>query len=704
MSEFPVEKPSGSRFWDLLGLIGFVLVFGLAYLIATNKIPKMYAWFYRHFYVFAIVGILGFLGEKLSVALLGILLPFILVIVTAAMRFNPEKFAVEEWFEIYSLLVIFAAGFGLYLFFKSEKLKQTAGKTEGPISTRVDPRMAAKYREEQAQKEEAKDEVLSKALGPEPKADDGGAAKLRKKKKEEKPPEVINPDETSEDRMQREIRQLKDDFSRKSMKLSTTLLRIKNLSKTLDRDEIFTLALEIVTKGLDAERAQLLLHDEREGKLRVVRAEGMTPKEYKEIAIPLEENSLLTWLVRSAGSGEEIACLGIKECEVDPKTKGLIGVGTLTTLLAAPIKVEGKCFGVINVEKMKNPDYTRDDQNMISSAADIAGLVMKNAKLYAATMDDLVSTKKISEEQLKQNEQLKGSLSRIVSPRVAELIMSNPEGLKLGGSKGEVTVFFSDVRGFTRMSEGMDPTALVEQLNVYFTRMTDILMELDGTLDKYVGDELMALFGAPVARPDDPIRAVLCGLRMMEALRELQEMWKNEGKPNIAIGIGINTGIVTAGYMGSEKQLSYTVIGDNVNLGARVMANAKPMELLVTRSTWERCKEYFDADVLDPIMVKGKSMPIEIFLVKGVKPGVDFSTIISSDLAGSLVAPGAASSAAPSTGGMGRQSSASLAVGEEAMKQNIQIDSKPKVIECANCGNENDTQTKFCTKCGMPIF
>jgi hypothetical protein len=187
---------------------------------------------------------------------------------------------------------------------------------------------------------------------------------------------------------------------------------------------------------------------------------------------------------------------------------------------------------------------------------------------------------------------------------------------------------------------------------------------------------------------------------MLDALRELQEMWKKEGKPVITIGIGINTGEVTAGYMGSEKQLSYTVIGDNVNLAARVMSVAKGMQLFVTRSTYERVKDYFLIEQRESIMVKGKSMPIEIFEVMGVNPEADFSQFLqhgSGTLAGGK-------SGDEHKAEVDRPVRKEEEPDEGAMKQNIQIDDKPKVIECQNCGTENDMQEKFCTKCGMPIF
>jgi hypothetical protein len=153
--------------------------------------------------------------------------------------------------------------------------------------------------------------------------------------------------------------------------------------------------------------------------------------------------------------------------------------------------------------------------------------------------------------------------------------------------------------------------------------------------------------------------------------------------------------------MGSEKQLSYTVIGDNVNLAARVMSVAKGMQMFITRTTYERVKDFFIIEQRESIMVKGKSMPIEIFEVMGVNPEADLSKFLTH---------GAGKLAGGDTSGSESESEESRPVrkeepdDEESQKQNIQIDDKPKVIECQNCGTENDMQEKFCVKCGMPIF
>ena len=708
---------TNSRLADMFWVLGSLTAIGIAIVIFLNKIPKQlvsFQSFYSYFYVFAIAGVLGFLGEKLSITVLGIFLPVIMAGVTILIKLKPNQYSIEAWWNEYSVMVLFAAGFIGFLFYKFDNLRKNAGSladttgkvtgADGNLKTRVDTTLAAKYKAEMDAKNKKNSSAFDAALGlkgsdekKDPNSKDQAGAKSEKK-------EDNKPIETNEERMEREVKQMREDFNKRSMRLTTTLMRIKNLTKSLDRDQIFSNTVEIITKGLDAKKVQLLLNDEKEGKLRIVKATGMKVSEYKNYEVPYEENSMITHLLNvkinevTGGAG----AFGVKECEIDPQMKGLIGKGVLSTILAAPIYSEEKLFAIINVEEMNNPDYTRDDQNLLTTCAEVAGLVMKNAKLYSATMDDLVSAQKLSEDQLKQNEQLRGSLNRIVSPAVAEMIMSDPSALKLGGKKCEVSCFFSDIRGFTKMSENMDPTDIVEQLNVYFTRMTDILMELDGTLDKYVGDELMALFGAPVARDDDPIRAVLCGVRMLDALRELQEVWKKEGKPVIQIGVGVNTGIVTAGYMGSEKALSYTVIGDNVNLAARIMAQAKGMEMYITRATYERVKDYFDIEQRESIMVKGKSMPIEIFCVLRVKNGVDMSKVIGKDvghLATSLVQEKPKESASSANKPM----TIPPGMKEEDMKQNVQIE-EVKMIACSNCGQENPPQEKFCTKCGMPIF
>ncbi|NLM17795.1 MAG: zinc-ribbon domain-containing protein [Candidatus Riflebacteria bacterium] len=699
------KQPGGSsRIIEFLTLVVSCVVILLAYWIFAGKIPKKFTAYYSYFYIFAIIAVLGILGEQLAITIVSFILPLLLGALTYVLKFKPAIFPVERWGESYSVLVVFSACFIPYLYYKLELYKQVGGGGEkggGALKTRIDPKEAAKYKEaEKKRQQEARELKVEPAKGKSKESSDKEA--LAKKAEAEK-------DETPEERMAREISEMREELNRRSMKLTTTLMRIKLLAKSLNRDQVFENTIEVIAKGLSATRLQLLLNDEENKRFLIVKAYGMQYKEYKDMQIPHNEISMITYLL-----GQEIneitggmGVLGYKECEMDPRTKGLVGMGTVKTLLAAPIYMDSKLFAVVNVEKMQNPDYTRDDQSLMATCTDVAGLAMKNAKLYAATLDDLVSTKKLSEEQLAENEKIKDSLNRIVSPSIADLILADPSALRLGGRKTEISIFFSDIRGFTQMSESMDPEDILDQLNFYFTRMTDILMELEGTLDKYVGDELMALFGAPVRREDDHIRAVYCAIRMMEALRIMQEIWKRENKPVMEIGIGINTGEVIAGYMGSEKQLSYTVIGDNVNLASRIMSIAEGMEILITRATYELVKDYFDILQKESVMLKGKSLPVEVFSVKGVKEGVDIETIIHSNPKAIKEEPVSKKEKLPESIPEKEFEIPSIAFPEgtdaSAMKQNIRIEETP-MLRCSNCGTENGMQEKFCSKCGMPIF
>jgi adenylate cyclase len=211
-----------------------------------------------------------------------------------------------------------------------------------------------------------------------------------------------------------------------------------------------------------------------------------------------------------------------------------------------------------------------------------------------------------------------------VSPAVVEALMNNPHMAKLGGERKEVTVLFSDIVGFTGISEKLEPEEVVSMLNEYFKEMTDVIFKWQGTFDKIVGDEIMAFWGAPVKQPNHAELASRCALDMFKTLGNLQKKWAGEGRPVLDCGIGVNTGEVLVGNIGAEdKKMDYTVIGDHVNTGARVEAltreyNAK---ILVTEYTAENLQRLIDEKALgharlifrDFVKLKGKAQPIGIY-------------------------------------------------------------------------------------------
>lgn len=218
----------------------------------------------------------------------------------------------------------------------------------------------------------------------------------------------------------------------------------------------------------------------------------------------------------------------------------------------------------------------------------------------------------------REKRQVKKLFSRYVSRDVYDQLVANPSLAALGGSRRHMTVLFSDIRGFTTMSEKGTPEEVVAQLNQLFSRMVAVVFEHRGTVDKFVGDMIMALYGAPLDDQQHAEHAVQTALSMIRTLQEMNREWAASGKPTLDIGIGINTGDMVAGNIGSESIMSYTVIGDAVNLGARLESLNKDYgtRIIISDSTRERLTGQYDIRPLGEVIVKGKSQPVAIFEVR----------------------------------------------------------------------------------------
>src|SRR3989338_1825912 len=185
--------------------------------------------------------------------------------------------------------------------------------------------------------------------------------------------------------------------------------------------------------------------------------------------------------------------------------------------------------------------------------------------------------------------------SSYVTEKIVNELIKNPDMAKLGGERREITVLFSDVMGFTSFSEKHVPEDVVAILNEYLGEMTDIVLRWDGTLDKFIGDAILAFWGAPMRQENHAELAIKCALNMTNRLKDLQKKWQAEGKAMLDCGIGINTGEVIVGNIGAEgKKMDYTVIGDHVNLGSRVESLTKryDIHILITEFTMERIKDF----------------------------------------------------------------------------------------------------------------
>lgn len=234
-----------------------------------------------------------------------------------------------------------------------------------------------------------------------------------------------------------------------------------------------------------------------------------------------------------------------------------------------------------------------------------------------------------------ERQKLSAAFQYRVGPKVMQEMLAHPEKFKMGGDRKELTVLFSDIRGFTSIAERMSAEELSKFINEYLTPMTDIVFQTDGTLDKYIGDAVMAFWGAPIEQPDHAARACTSALKMLERLEELKKEWRTLGRPDFDIGVGINTGAMSVGFMGSKVRGDYTVMGDAVNLASRLEGTNKEYEtrVLISEGTYEAVKDQFTARRLGAVRVKGKRRPVKIYELRGYgsPQGTDAEAICAMD-------------------------------------------------------------------------
>ena len=223
----------------------------------------------------------------------------------------------------------------------------------------------------------------------------------------------------------------------------------------------------------------------------------------------------------------------------------------------------------------------------------------------------------------KQKVQIKGMFSQYVNPTIVDEIVNNPEKLRLGGERKELTVMFSDIEKFTSLSEKLPPEDLVAILNEYLSMMTEIILSNEGTLDKYEGDAIVAFWGAPVPQLDHALRACRAAVEMQDKIAEIRPAWVREGKPNLNVRIGINTGEMIVGNMGGIGHFDYTVIGDSVNIGARLEGANKQYctNVIVSEGTYRQVGSDAVVRELDMLVVAGRTEPIRVYELVGMANG-----------------------------------------------------------------------------------
>jgi adenylate cyclase len=217
-----------------------------------------------------------------------------------------------------------------------------------------------------------------------------------------------------------------------------------------------------------------------------------------------------------------------------------------------------------------------------------------------------------------RNRFIRQTFGRYLSDDIVESILERPDGLKIGGEKRQATILMSDLRGFTSLSEGLPAEDVVAMVNIYLETMTDIILKYQGTIDEFIGDGILAIFGAPFQRPDDAPRAIACAVEMQLAMASVNDRNRQAGYPEVALGIGVNTGNMVVGNIGSKKRTKYGVVGSNVNLTARIESYTVGGQIFISESTFKACGDIVRLDNAMQVSPKGVKEPLTIYEVGGI--------------------------------------------------------------------------------------
>ncbi len=270
----------------------------------------------------------------------------------------------------------------------------------------------------------------------------------------------------------------------------------------------------------------------------------------------------------------------------------------IRSAICVPLWKKEQIIGVIQLDSVRfDNQFTQDDLELLKAIGGQMAMVIEQASLN---------------QQIREEEQMRNRLERFIPPQIIDMVVRGGQEL-MEPNDLTATIVFTDIVGFTPLSEEMPPREVNVLLNHYFSKMTDIIFKYDGTLDKYVGDGLMAVFGAPVEKKDDPERAIMAAKEMLAELINLRE--KAQQDRELHIRIGINSGRVVAGNIGSPKRMDYTVIGDAVNIASRLETLAKPDQILIGEETYRHIKGTFDVRKVGPRKVKGKTAEIMVYEV-----------------------------------------------------------------------------------------
>ena len=394
------------------------------------------------------------------------------------------------------------------------------------------------------------------------------------------------------------------DLRRKAKMLELLYEMSRSIGTVFDLKEIFDRATDLVFRGTPADRVVALLADETiDGRILDYSLVPVSAKTRDAKLAQITDSMTISRTITQKVMREKVALLS-QDAKTDAQFLGaesIVSQGVRSTI-CAPLITESNVHGVLYADRLDPfAAFTPDHLELISAVAAQTAVTVETVKAH---------------KRLAREEVARANYSRFMPEYVVKQLLNNPNSFSLGGVNQTVTVLFADIRGFTSISENEKPEKMVSLLNRYFSVMSEIIFSHGGTLDKYIGDGLMAIFGAPTVGEEDALNAVKAAVTMQKRLATLNEELRAEGYNQISVGIGLHTGDALIGYIGSDKRSEYTAIGDTVNLASRLESNAEGGQILMSEATAAASGNLIPVNVLDPLTVKNRVQPVKVLEVR----------------------------------------------------------------------------------------
>ena len=367
----------------------------------------------------------------------------------------------------------------------------------------------------------------------------------------------------------------------------------KLIASEFDLPKRLAAVLDTAIGVMRADRGFLMLQDEQSG--------GLHVRVAREMGRDLQASSPSMSIAGKAATAGEPVLMADASGDHEFAGRESIVQQQITSAMAVPLRVDDRVLGSIYVDTRRlGQQFSEADLELFATLATQLAMAIENVRLY---------------EEAVANEKKRANLGRFLSPAIVESVMQTEDALRLGGEKRMVSTLFCDVRGFTSIAERLAPTTLVEMLNEHFTAMTTLIFREQGTLDKFIGDEIMAVFGAPLSAGDDPLRAVRAALAIADENSQLNQRRAQAGQPCFDVGIGIATGEVIAGYVGAPERMEFTVVGDRVNTARRLCSLAGGGQVVIDEDTYNAVRHHADVRAIGACVLKGKEKAVHAFEV-----------------------------------------------------------------------------------------